>query len=137
MAFITNQVKRTVKAMKRAGFKRSEFICRNDSNTYTHKGRRITEYGSAIVSPRIKTEEVIERIPAMLENGLDVTVMEMKSTGYKIILIKEGSGIWEEGAVGKYEEVDVEERARRAEEWEQKMIEKYGKEEWERMMEDD
>jgi hypothetical protein len=137
MAFITNQVKRTVKAMKRAGFKRSEFICRNDSNTYTHKGRRITEYGSAIVSPRIKTEEVIERIPAMLENGLDVTVFILNEEGRKSVFIKEGSGIWEDGAVGEYKEIDLVERARLWKAWEKNFREKYGDEEYERMMEDD
>lgn len=126
MAFITEQVKRTVKAMKRAGFKRSEFICRNDSRTFTHKGRRITEYGSAIVSPRIKTEEVIKRIPALLENGLDVTVFILNEDGLKSVHIKEGSGIWEDGATGEYKEIDLPERARLYEEWEKSFREKYG-----------
>jgi hypothetical protein len=87
---MTNQAKRAIAKMKAAGWKRSEFKVRTDTRVYQKNGRRIREYGDALIMLRASKSEQYRKIGAMLAEGLDVMVISNKDGGLGYIHVSDG-----------------------------------------------
>jgi len=72
------QTRQAISALKAVGLERKDFSVSTERHTFIYEGRRVTEYGDAIITLWISKEKAIVLIPAFLENGLDVTIYKFK-----------------------------------------------------------
>lgn len=89
------QTKTAVRALKQAGFERSEFSCqverhafmvkeidRFEGDTIVFRKRQYTEYGDVIIYVKAGLERQLSLIDNMLDAGLDVTLYQHSDGSY-------------------------------------------------------
>jgi hypothetical protein len=79
-----SQTRYAIDKLKKSGFKRSEFSCRVRRHYYTDHvtGRRAYEWGGVDILLKTSRDRIWELLPAMLEQGLGVTVYVMEDGTY-------------------------------------------------------
>jgi hypothetical protein len=76
------QTRNAIEALKKSGFKRSEFSAQVERDVFIANGRRCTEYGKVNIVIWASKERQFELIDAMLANGLNVTLFEKADGSY-------------------------------------------------------
>lgn len=101
------QTKTAVERLKAAGLKRKEFAARCEVRRFTYKdqsgaNRQMTEYGDVSINLWPSLERQLALVPALLANGLNVTMFRKKDGTYSYPLVSVAIG-----NTGKKEEIQL------------------------------
>ena len=91
------QARAAVERLTSAGFQRKEFCVRTTRYRTKQERAQYGDYGEAvIIFRRVPIEQLIERKPAMLENGLSILCLTRRGRPSSFLVSSDGRGNYRE-----------------------------------------